>query len=386
MADENQNQDNGGTGDNTPASDPFAGFKSEAYHDGQPVEPEQSGSDDGQQDDKGGQEGTGNQTVPHIGDEDDDPLAAFTDQEDDDDSALQSEPAGSGDEFDGAGDDDDPDDADVDGDPEDPIERRAHELASRMAQKRIAELTKKRREAERKVQEYEAQLSQQGQSQEPPKEEPKGEDKGAEKADAPLTDAEGNALEKPDPQKYTYGEVDPDYINDVVNYNVEARLSKERQANEQRQAQAAEQQKAQELRQRWNDISEDGAQKYQDFETVVLEPAKRGEFPLTKEMAEDIGESDVATDIVYHLARNPKEAQKVAGMEPRARARYIGRLEAAIQTRDKQRDKGERRMTKASPPPRRQPRGAGGQFVSKAASTDFSAFEKQAMAQQDRKR
>jgi hypothetical protein len=163
-------------------------------------------------------------------------------------------------------------------------------------------------------------------------------------------------------------------------------MSKQRAAEAERQAKAAEQSQAQELRQRWNDISEQGAEKYEDFEAVVLEPAMRGAFPLTKEMAVEIGDSEVATDIVYHLARNPKEAKKVAGMEPRKLARYIGRLEAAIQTRDKQRDKGERRMTNASPPPRRQPRGAGGQFVSKAASSDFSAFEKQAMAAEDRKR
>jgi hypothetical protein len=358
--------------------DLFAGFKGEVFKDGERVESQAPESEEAAET---------NTSVPAIEDEDegDDPLAAFSDKEEEDDDDVDADAEGEDDVLDGSGDDDADDADDADDDEGEGDDERRNKVP---ASKRIGQLTKARREAERVAAEereqrirLEERLAALEKGEKP--KETKSEEK-EDKAPAVVKDAEGNVLDKPDPAKYTYGEVDPDYINDVVNYNVEARMAKTREQEATRQAEAAEQQRAQEIRQRWDEIGNQGAEKYEDFAEIVVEGAKAGTYPLTKEMVEEIGDSDVASDIIYHLARNPQEAQKVSGYEPRQLARYIGRLEAAIQSRGK-RSKETPAVSKAPPPPRRQARGAGGKFVNAADSSDFATFEAQAMGQ-DRKR
>ena len=369
---------------NTTPADPFEGFVSTATRDGEPITQPKTGATKGEEpkgeapkDEVPKGEVPKDQTVPHIeDDDDDDPLAAFSDPADDD-------------QDDDDQDDDDQDDDDQDDDDQD--DEPAPKKNKVPFRKRIAQMTRARAAAEQEAAALRARVVELESINKPTDNK---DNKPAKKSDdgksfVPAGD-DGEPLVKPDPKKYAYGEVDPEYLDDVINYGVDVRMAKQRHADATRQAEAAETEKVQKLRQRWGTIEETGLEAYDDFEKVVLGPAARGEFPMTKDMAEIISESDQAADIVYHLARNQKEAVKVSEMGQIPLARYIGRLEAAIQTRDKQRDKGMKRQPKAAPPPsRRQPRGAGGKYASLGASSDFAAFEQQAMAatnKTDRKR
>jgi len=371
--------------ENTTPADPFEGFVSTATRDGEPITPPKAGATKGEEpkgeapkDEAPKGEAPKDQTVPHIeDDDDDDPLAAFSDPADDDDDQDD-------DDQDDDQDDDDQDDDDQDDEP-------APKKNKVPFRKRIAQMTRARAAAEQEAAALRARVVELESINKPADNK---DNKPAKKSDdgknfVPTGD-DGEPLVKPDPKKYAYGEVDPEYLDDVINYGVDVRMAKQRHADATRQAEAAETEKVQKLRQRWGTIEETGLEAYDDFEKVVLGPAARGEFPMTKDMAEIISESDQAADIMYHLARNQREAVKVSEMGQIPLARYIGRLEAAIQTRDKQRDKGMKRQPKAAPPPsRRQPRGAGGKYASLGASSDFAAFEQQAMAatnKTDRKR
>lgn len=367
MADENKNDD------------PFAGFQATKATDGIPVE------DKGEP--KTPPAAEAKTSMPPVSDEADgeegtDPLAAFRDEGDQGDA--DSEGNSDDDDGDGAGDglEDDADDEDElsgeDGEGEEGRDRK-----SGSAKKRIAELTKARREAERRAADLERQLAERDQrSQQKDAPAGEGEDDGDQKTDAPQFEvkdpATGKAVAEPDPSKYKYGEVDSQYLRDVVNYQTAYAHSKvQHDAEQTRQAQAAEQH-VQRLRESWDKVQEDGLSRYDDFEETVLVAGDRGDFDLTQSTFEMAAESEFGADILYHLASNPKTASKVAKMNERDQARYLGRLEAAIETSRKGGDKGKqkRKAPGAAPPPTgRTPRGKGGRFVNPARSGNFADFE-----------
>lgn len=307
------------------------------------------------------EEGQDNETTDTRGESaggEDDPLAQFRDHAGEPDGSE----VDSGDED--AGDDEDAAEADdgADSDDADPVEARARKLAEKFAQKRIAELTKLRREAERKSAELEERLSRL--------------EKGApagEKDEQKSADSAGSPA-KPDPsdEKYKYGEVDPDYLADVVKFNTEKVLAeREAEAEEKRQRTAAEQE-LQKVHQGWQALSERGATDYDDFEEVVIAGAQADAWALSDFMAKLIPGSDVGHEIAYHLAKNPKESVRVASLSQTEQAIYFGRLESAI-TASKKRAQTPR-TPKAAPPSTARVRGQGGKFAN-PAQADFKTFE-----------
>lgn len=66
-----------------------------------------------------------------------------------------------------------------------------------------------------------------------------------------------------------------------------------------------------------------GTKKYEDFEEVVME----GDYPITEPMAATLLDSKFGHDIWYHLASNPQEAKRIAGLTPAAQVRAILALE-----------------------------------------------------------
>lgn len=181
---------------------------------------------------------------------------------------------------------------------------------------------------------------------------------------------------RPKPDDFEYGELDPQYISALVTYEADKRLAeREREAEETRQRAAAEQE-AQERAEKIDATFEAGIEKYDDFEQVVIGGAKDGTWPLSAELGELIVNSDVGADIAYHLAKDPKEARRVFALHPLAQASYFGRMEAKFSSAksDAQSEKQEPKPPKA-PAPVTQPRGAGGKFSVSPDTSDFAAFE-----------
>ena len=141
-----------------------------------------------------------------------------------------------------------------------------------------------------------------------------------------------------------------------------------------------------------------GAAKYADFDEVVtesrqLDPSDPAFWPLSREMGKLILASDVGADVAYHLASNPEEARKIFGKAPMEQAAYFGRLEATFEAtvpnpKDKQQTDGQHQVVKGpkAPTPIKQAKGSGGTTPVSSATTDFAAFERQALASAQRRR
>jgi hypothetical protein len=189
---------------------------------------------------------------------------------------------------------------------------------------------------------------------------------------------------QPNPNDYEFGDLDVRYIEARTRYAVRQELNASRQSTEeqrQRDAATAEGQKIAEAKTK---LSEVGTAKYPDFHEVVIEGAEDGLWPLSPTMGKLLitADPEVARDIAYHLASDPKEARRVAGLSPEQQAAHFGRLEArfsvpADATTDPK--TGKVKVPKAPAPPENQARGGSGSTPASADTTDFSAFERMAM-------
>ena len=183
-------------------------------------------------------------------------------------------------------------------------------------------------------------------------------------APKPLTETpeKGNVAssEAPDPAKYQYGELDPQFMRDTAKYEAQALIA-EFQANQRRESEETQQREAAQreaaaLREKAESINKAGVAKFDDFEDVVVEAAKRGEYTLTREMFELASETEAAAEILYHLASNPEEAELVASLPPAKQALWFGRKEAQLAAPP---TPPARKITQAGAPPASLPKGSG---------------------------
>ena len=193
----------------------------------------------------------------------------------------------------------------------------------------------------------------------------------------PLTQApeKGNdtASKAPNAENYRYGELDPQYMQDIADYRADLRiaafraeLAEENKATQ--QAQAA-QREAAALKETAEKVATAGSSKYADFNEVVVQGAQNNEWTLTKEMFELAAETSVAADVLYHLASNPEEADTVAAMRPAQQAMWFGRMEV------KYSQPPARKVTQA-PEPMASVRGAGSRNTVPDDTDDLAAFER----------
>ena len=71
---------------------------------------------------------------------------------------------------------------------------------------------------------------------------------------------------------------------------------------------------------------EEARDRYDDFEQVAYNP----NLPVTDVMAQTIQASDIGPDVIYYLGSNPKEAQRIAQLQPYMQAKEIGKIEAKL--------------------------------------------------------
>jgi len=228
-------------------------------------------------------------------------------------------------------------------------ERQAKEkpAAKRTVDQRIAELTWRMREAERRAEAAEraAQLHR------PPQDDTKG--------------------AVPDPSKYELGELDPKYTQAVIQHTIAKETERLRTEQASRMQEAT---KMATVERNLRRVREEGAKAYQDFEEKVIHGAQNGEWDVPSEAADYLLNSPNGAHIAYYLASNPHEAVALSGMTPYQQAVSLARIELLVdQRKSSMRDT---RTTKA-PPPVAHARGSSGKFAVAPDTDDFSAFEKQ---------
>lgn len=165
-------------------------------------------------------------------------------------------------------------------------------------------------------------------------------------------------VKDPDHTKYRYGELDPQYMADLADARAERKLQAYLAKQEQAQQAAAAEREIAQVRERAEATIEAGRSKFSDFYEVVVEGAQEGDYPLTEEMFSTIVETEVAPDILYYLAQNPDEAEKVASLSPKRLAMWAGRMEAEIKAVLNK--PAPKKITQAPPPVATFPKGSGG--------------------------
>ena len=113
--------------------------------------------------------------------------------------------------------------------------------------------------------------------------------------------------------------------DDFTNAQAYADAMAERKAQELLAKREAEAEQAAML-EAYQDREEDARNKYDDFEQVAYNP----KLPVTETMAQTIQASEIGPDVIYWPGSNPKEAERIARLNPLLQAREIGRIEAKI--------------------------------------------------------
>lgn len=215
------------------------------------------------------------------------------------------------------------------------------------AQERIAEVTRARREAERRADAAEARLA--------ALDKPKTEDR-------PITDGE------PDPTTFDYGEADPAYIKALARFEARQEFA-EQNARQQQNNQIQERDRS------WETAQAAARSKYADYDEVVTEGAHEGKWACTPAMSHAIKTSETGPDVAYHLATNPDDARRIAALDAPSQFREMGKLEARLATPPTKEPPKGKTATDAPPPPDGAARGAGGKFAVADDTEDFRSFE-----------
>ena len=137
---------------------------------------------------------------------------------------------------------------------------------------------------------------------------------------------ERDALRKPE-VVVAAGGPDPSQFTDIKEYEKAVRLHERnvaiRDYEEQQQIKQSQSQQ-QNIVEGWNAATDRGAEKYEDFDTVV------GDLKPTSPWSIAIMQSENAADVAYHLGKNLKEAQRIISLNPIAQIYEIGRLSAKL--------------------------------------------------------
>lgn len=187
-------------------------------------------------------------------------------------------------------------------------------------QKRISELTRKRKEAEAEAEYWRKRAEESNKRESVTTEEPEPPE---------LPDPE---LKFSHPEKYQ--EAMKQYKADVKAFSQQmwAYQSQQGQAQASKVQQEVESAKVDAV---WKAQVESAKEEFKDFDSVALNP----NLPVSEAMAEVIRESDIGAALLYELGKKPDVALNIANMSPVKAARELGKLEARLQVAPKKESK-----------------------------------------------
>lgn len=79
----------------------------------------------------------------------------------------------------------------------------------------------------------------------------------------------------------------------------------------------------------WEQRQAKASEKYEDFAEVAL----ADDLSISPVMAEAMKDSDMGPDVAYYLGKNPAEAERIAKLSPAAQVREIGKIEARLEVK-----------------------------------------------------
>lgn len=130
-----------------------------------------------------------------------------------------------------------------------------------------------------------------------------------------------NGLVKPDPNKYdSYDK----YIEDLTDYKVKLFRQEDEAKNQQRQIQSEHAKRTQTFEEKISEFKKTA----QDFDEVISEIEDVNGTPA---LHDAILSSDLGPKLLYELAKNPKELERINSLPPAAVYKEIGKLEAKFE-------------------------------------------------------
>lgn len=182
---------------------------------------------------------------------------------------------------------------------------------------------------------------------------------------------------EPKPSEYEFGAVDQDYLDARAAWIASATVRNGTVAQVEADIAAVDEHINEERKREFSSIVETGTTKFNDFEDKVLKGANN--WPLQQDTFDLAVESEHGADILYHLATNPDEAKRIAGLTPAKRGVEFARLESRFSLPGKSDPPAAANAgTKVSGPKAKAPpskaRGAGTR-KGNPAQMDFATFE-----------
>jgi hypothetical protein len=152
-----------------------------------------------------------------------------------------------------------------------------------------------------------------------------------------------------------------EYLEDLSDWKVEQRIAKLEKETIEKQAKEAVERDQREISENWNTQVEAARAKHADFDTVALDP--KLPIPQGSAIEQWVLDSEIGTEILYHLASHPDELKAINAMPPVKAARALTVLEAELSDAAPaaappepkpapQQDSGPKRVTSAPPPAR----------------------------------
>lgn len=135
----------------------------------------------------------------------------------------------------------------------------------------------------------------------------------------------------PDPSKFPAGEFDPQYAVALAKHEMRLELASQEAAQRSHVTRQQQHQAAQQIGQRLDAVIQEGREKFADFDEAVnslavLQDPQRGNFVRAQ-----VANMEAGADVAYYLAKNPKEAERVASARDAfAMARELGRIEGQL--------------------------------------------------------
>lgn len=222
------------------------------------------------------------------------------------------------------------------------------------------------------------------------------------KEKTPLTDDKkpvktGPVAGEPDPKDFEFGELDSRYIRAVARFDAEEAIKAARVKDKETDAEAGKAEATAKFQELKAVFEETGAEKYPDFDEIVMEGARNKEWELSDGLGALLFESEHGPDIAYMLASDPKLAHKIASMPVLKQASWLGQEEAKLSAapgakaktdesdpkaaaKDKPGETAAPKVSKA-PAPIARARGQGSASSVSGDTQDFAAFEAAAMGQ-----
>jgi len=118
------------------------------------------------------------------------------------------------------------------------------------------------------------------------------------------------------------------YIDARAEYRARQVVKTEREQSERAAAEARTRQADAQGRETLQRAGLQAAEKFPDFEEVVA----AADIPVTPAMIEVLSESDIKPELMYWLAKNPDEARSIAAKSATSQARIMGQIEERLRS------------------------------------------------------